>query len=687
MTTPTNGTDFLSVLTHASLPMAKTWQLDGSVTPYGNGKHFRPTRLPVTDIHTLSSALTPLAARSRSCVVRGKYKGDEYSAQHEPEHESGKALRRLHLFDDVPHHWFMVDVDNYQPLACDPLTDPVGAIEEFITCHLPAFRDSSYHWQLSASAGQPKNRDILKAHLWFWSETAYDSAQLKAWAQANQIETDTALFNPVQAHYTANPLFADGVVDPVPLRQGLVTKQHDAVTFTAPPAGAPSKTRAAMLVATHQSDPVAQRLFELGHVHRVGPKGELFIECPRADQHTSEGAETTTTYYPANTGGYAQGHFHCLHSHCVDEPDQTFLDRIGFSVLDDFEDLGTQPVEPTTSVAGRFEAIDWHTFAHGGTPLSWLVKGVLPAGGVSMVYGASGSGKTFVSLDMAMAIARGEPWRGLKTKQGLVVYVVAESPGGFRLRLQAYDRQYPLPHDEVLLKVIADAPQLMDKRQVRDLIKELTSYGTIALVILDTLARVAVGADENSSQDMGMALDATHQIAAACGCAVLLVHHSGKDADKGARGSSAIKATLDAELEVTRADDDRVVRVTKLKDGEEGATYGFTLLRIVLGLDEDEEEVSSCVVEHNDRSGAAVRRKKYLGQYEKMLLRAVADLAISADGFVELEDAISAAILLMPEPKNGARDRRYDGVKRALKQIEDAGLIELSGSKIRAETA
>jgi len=80
-----------------------------------------------------------------------------------------------------------------------------------------------------------------------------------------------------------------------------------------------------------------------------------------------------------------------------------------------------------------------------------------------------------------------------------------------------------------------------------------------------------------------------------------------------------------------------------------------------------------------------VRRKKFLGPGEKTVLQAVSDLAISADGFVELDDAIQASILLFPVPKEGARDRRLDGVKRALKQLENSGLLEFSGSKVRYE--
>src|SRR5690606_35631973 len=118
----------------------------------------------------------------------------------------------------------MIDVDGFRPKA-DPVKEPVKAIKEFIRLKLPeAFRGISFYWQLSSSAGHSDNKAVLKAHVWFWLDRPLTSATIKAYFKAKVAvgDVDTSLFNPVQVHYTANPVFEAGVVDPVPVRSGFV---------------------------------------------------------------------------------------------------------------------------------------------------------------------------------------------------------------------------------------------------------------------------------------------------------------------------------------------------------------------------------------------------------------------------------------------------------------------------------
>ena len=121
----------------------------------------------------------------------------------------------------------MFDIDDWTPPAgLDPVQDPEACIDAFIEAKLPEpFHCADYHWQLSASAGTDKARGMLKAHVWFWLATAYDSATLKAWAKALALPIDPAVFQAVQPHFTAAPIFEEGAVDPVPRRSDLHT--HD----------------------------------------------------------------------------------------------------------------------------------------------------------------------------------------------------------------------------------------------------------------------------------------------------------------------------------------------------------------------------------------------------------------------------------------------------------------------------
>ena len=98
----------------------------------------------------------------------------------------------------------------------------------------------------------------------------------------------------------------------------------------------PSESRASIrnekISHAHQSDAVAQLLFDQSLVRSTHNDGRLFIQCPFEDEHTtpSDERDTSTAYWPAHTGGYVNGHFHCLHAHCENRSDTEFQRAIGY---------------------------------------------------------------------------------------------------------------------------------------------------------------------------------------------------------------------------------------------------------------------------------------------------------------------------------------------------------------------
>jgi virulence-associated protein E/primase-like protein len=200
--------------------LAKTWCADGSISQYDKAMYFKPRQEPVANLQELSTLLTRLESSPHVCAIRGQYKGDAHNEASDPEHKPNLTRRLSKLFDDVPHHWLLIEVDEFEPLA-DSITETDVAIEEYLLSHLPdEFNGCSYHWQLSNSAGHPSKVGKLKVHLWFWSERAYTSAELKAWARSINLQADLSVMQPVQVHYTAAPVMADGVICPVWLRSG-----------------------------------------------------------------------------------------------------------------------------------------------------------------------------------------------------------------------------------------------------------------------------------------------------------------------------------------------------------------------------------------------------------------------------------------------------------------------------------
>lgn len=228
----------------------------------------------------------------------------------------------------------------------------------------------------------------------------------------------------------------------------------------------------------------------------------------------------------------------------------------------------------------------------------WLVKGVLPADALATVIGRPGSKKSFVVLDMAMHVAFGIPWRGRKVLHRGVLYIGSESgtAGANRVHawLRHHGREWP---DGLLLSPVsldlssstADARALVDFARAR-----LPDCG---LIVLDTLARNLRG-DENSGADMGRLLGNVELVRQSLGCAVLLVHHLGKDDTRGARGHSSLLGAVSCEIRVESPPGELTgtLRLTKQRDGADGLTFEFEAKPVQLGHDADGDPVTSLVV-------------------------------------------------------------------------------------------
>ena len=337
-------TDTLSILTaRGTLRLAKQWLPDGTVRDYDDAKNYTLTRRPVTGLAELSALLTRLATRPQSCLIRGGYIGDDLARplMAADEHWApGSVLRKLTVFKDRALHTLMIDVDRFTPTVPYTVDDPVPAMEEFIRSHLPpCFHGVSFHWQLSNSAGLAKNAAVLKAHLWFWLATPYTGAELTAWVRAHKLnQVDVSVFRAVQPLFTANPVMAEGVTDPVAVRHGLheglfgdtidLVISREVLSAVVEEASAEVKAELENAVA---GDPVARVLYERGLVRTMAPRGGLYLQpCPRESEH-ADGVTgpTTCIYYPAHTNGYKLGNFRCHHADCVGKPQHLFTRALG----------------------------------------------------------------------------------------------------------------------------------------------------------------------------------------------------------------------------------------------------------------------------------------------------------------------------------------------------------------------
>lgn len=240
-------------------------------------------------------------------------------------------------------------------------------------------------------------------------------------------------------------------------------------------------------------------------------------------------------------------------------------------------------------------------------PNRWRIRGVLPQAGIGAVFGPSGSGKSFLVLDMLAAVVTSPKWFNCRVKRAPVLYVGLEGEAGIAQRVQAHQIRYgELPHGFRFLLTPLDIRKTDDRAE---LVKAARAAGLAdGVLVLDTLNRAAPGMDENDSRDMGEAIDAAKALQRDLGGLVLLVHHTGKDAARGLRGHSSLHAALDCAIEVRRDGDRREWLIAKSKDGNDGESNPFKLDVLELGVDEDGEPVTSCVVHPIDEVAGNIRR-------------------------------------------------------------------------------
>lgn len=229
-----------------------------------------------------------------------------------------------------------------------------------------------------------------------------------------------------------------------------------------------------------------------------------------------------------------------------------------------------------------------------------LIKGLLDCGTMSVLYGDSNVGKSFVALDMCYHIAEGVPYAGMKTTPGIIVYVAAEGGAGILKRARALRDRFDPEHPERFIIV----PEPVDLRSsaadaaaVAQLCVQLEADNAeglkVVLIIIDTTSRAMAGGDENSSVDFGAYVTNIDKLRSYTSAHVMSIHHTGKDKAKGARGHSLLRAATDTEIEVGEG----TIEVMKQRDLDKSWCTGFELTEIQLGVDDDLEPITSVTVD------------------------------------------------------------------------------------------
>lgn len=228
---------------------------------------------------------------------------------------------------------------------------------------------------------------------------------------------------------------------------------------------------------------------------------------------------------------------------------------------------------------------------------TFLIDQVIPERALIAIYGPPGAGKTFIALDMALSVCTNQDWFGYETKPGPVIYITPEGLSGLKQRLLAWEHHHQAVADR--FGYVTDAPQFLEDDQVDDLIASIkkSHLSRPVLIVIDTLARHMVGGDENSALYMGEFIANVDRLRREFGCAVIVVHHTGKGngGNFKERGSTALRGAADTMILVENESITLSLTCEKQKESEPFAPIPAALLPVTLASGE-----SSCVSVRNE---------------------------------------------------------------------------------------
>lgn len=205
----------------------------------------------------------------------------------------------------------------------------------------------------------------------------------------------------------------------------------------------------------------------------------------------------------------------------------------------------------------------------------WIIDGYVPADAMVTVFGAPGSTKSFWALDVACSIASGHTFHGAPVRQGKVIYCVGEGLRGMKWRIEAWKLAHPAADVDALnnnLIILPRAVMLLDKTEsgmLTNTAEAVHEESPLRAFVIDTWARSLTGGDENSAQDVGVAINVCETVRAKTGASPIIIHHTGADGTRE-RGSTALRGATDTTIQMAHDETSGVVTVTckKMKDGE-----------------------------------------------------------------------------------------------------------------------
>jgi RecA-family ATPase len=257
----------------------------------------------------------------------------------------------------------------------------------------------------------------------------------------------------------------------------------------------------------------------------------------------------------------------------------------------------------------------------------FVIKDLLPRAGLGCCYAHPGAGKTAIIIDMILHVAAGRQYRGRWVERQPVVLVALEGHSGICNRVIAAARHLGIEdapfgviraiesfrNPDTAARVAATA------KAIRAQYKSEGEAFDNPVIVIDTFqAALGPGGSDCRPEDVSELIENVKKLLIVPGMTVIIIHHSGKDASRGARGWSGLLAALDFELEIDRDGDLRTLNITKMRDASDmQAGFCYVLQAMHLGENPHDEPVTGVYVEHRADSGKGKRGGNRIGPKAK----------------------------------------------------------------------
>ena len=314
----------------------------------------------------------------------------------------------------------------------------------------------------------------------------------------------------------------------------------------------------------------------------------------------------------------------------------------------------------------------------------WMIDDVLVENTLCTMHGQWGVYKSFLALALVLHLATGRPWHGQRTVRADTLYIVGEGLGGLKLRLEAWKSHHGVEGSIASFRAVPVAVNLMREEKAEELItaalqEQRRSGFHPRLVVVDTLHRAMVGGNENSAQDVGVVIGNAARVQSRLGCTMMLVHHMGKDMERGMRGSTGLPGACDTILRVTRAGDHVTLKVEKQKDGCE-PSFRLRAVKVPLAGAEDSLKPRSSLVMVPVEGEAEDDRSPGLNPGETEALRVLDSLGSDWVEEVRWREECEARRCLSKSDDKNSRAKTYRRIRDALVEKE---VVEMAGDRVR----